>query len=136
MPTGPFADDHQPSGTGVLITQRIPFGEGAIEPHYDKCLDYQMPDVVEHYRALVTTVARLAGAHKGGHLPDGVSEQFPFEFEKLTVGERVPYTPAQLQGRVVRLDEFAVKYPALLPENIRSSEFLSRLREEVARFEQ
>ena len=57
VPACLFADYHQESGTGILVTQRIAFGTGAIERHYDKCLDYEMPQPLEHYRALLRTVA-------------------------------------------------------------------------------
>src|SRR5262249_20140671 len=48
VPTCLFADFQRESGTGVLITQRIAFGDGKIEPHYGKCLDYEMPEPLEH----------------------------------------------------------------------------------------
>ncbi|MBV8804831.1 MAG: hypothetical protein JO042_07285, partial [Sinobacteraceae bacterium] len=52
VPTCLFADFHRESGTGILITQRVPFGTGAIEPHYEKCLDTEMPEPLEHYKAV------------------------------------------------------------------------------------
>ena len=56
-----FGDYHRPSGTGILITERIRFGNNGIERQYHKCLDYEMPEPLEHYRALLTALARLAG---------------------------------------------------------------------------
>jgi hypothetical protein len=32
-----FGDYHRPTGTGILITERIRFGNNGIEPHYHKC---------------------------------------------------------------------------------------------------
>ncbi len=49
------------SGTGILITERIRFGDNGIERQYHKCLDYEMPEPLEHYRALLTALARLVG---------------------------------------------------------------------------
>ena len=46
VPACLFADYHQDSGTGLLITQRVAFGTGAIERHYEKCLDYTMPQQI------------------------------------------------------------------------------------------
>ena len=134
VPVCYFADYHAETGTGILITQRIAFGAGGIEPHYDKCLDYEMPAPLEHYRALVTALARLAGTHKAGRFPASVAQQFPFEPDKLSVSVRAPYTAKQLQNRVARYAEFAAKYPQLLPENIRDPGFIAGLSEEVARF--
>lgn len=131
-----FADYHEPSGTGLLITDRIPYDANGIEPHYDKCMDYMMPDPVGHYRALLGALGRLSGTHKAGRLPAGLVDQFPVDMERLSVGDRVGYTADQLQRRVDRLAEFAVAQPGLLPANVRSPEFLRRLRHEVARFPQ
>ncbi len=117
-----------------LITDRIPYGDSGIEPHYDKCMDYEMPDPVGHYRALLGALGRLAGTHKAGRLPAELVDHFPVDMERLSVGDRVPYTADQLQRRVDRLAEFAVAQPGLLPANLRSPEFISRLRHEVARF--
>jgi hypothetical protein len=129
-----FADYHAVSGTGLLITDRIPYGNNGIEPHYDKCMDYAMPDPVGHYRAVVGALGRLAGTHKAGHLPAELVDHFPVDMERLSVGDRVAYTADQLQRRVDRLAEFALAQPGLLPANVRSPEFLTRLRHEVARF--
>lgn len=136
VPACYFADYHAASGTGLLITQRIGFGRDGIERHYDKCRDEELPEPLAHYRALLTAVARLAGTHKAGRLPAGVSEQFPFDPSKLTVGERASYSAKQLQNRVARYAELALAYPALLPANIRAPAFIARLMEEVAQFPQ
>jgi hypothetical protein len=127
---------HQESGTGVLITQRVAFGTGAIERHYEKCLDYAMPEPVQHYEALVRALARLAGTHKGGRLPASVVQQFPFDANRLSVSERVPYTAGQLQNRAARFADFAARFPQLLPPNITSAAFVARLTDEVGRFPQ
>ncbi|MGV0794437.1 hypothetical protein [Mycolicibacterium sp. XJ1819] len=133
VPNTLFADYHGPSGTGLLITERISYGDNGIEPHYDKCMDYTMPDALEHYRALMGAIGRLAGTHKAGRLPADVVEQFPVDMQRLSVGERVPYSGEQLQRRIDRLADFATRYPSLLPANLGSPQFVSWLRDEVAR---
>ena len=130
-----FTDYHHESGTGVLITQRIFFGENGVEPHYPKSLDYKMPDQLGHYRALFKALARLAGTHKAGHLPDIVEKYFPFDPAKLAVSIRAPYTPEEISTRVERYAEFSRTYPQVLPANIRSDAFLARLRDEAPRFQ-
>ncbi|BBX30087.1 phosphotransferase [Mycolicibacterium alvei] len=128
-----FADYHQASCTGILLSERISFGTAGIEPHYAKCLDYQMPDPVGHYRALLTSVARLAGAHHGGALPDRVTEQFRYDAAKVTVGSRAFHSPAELAAQVHRLTSFAARYPALLPPVVGQPEFTTRMLADVAR---
>ena len=135
VPACYYADFHQASGTGILITQRIFFDTGTIEPHYPKSLDYLMPDPLEHYRALVSALARLAGTHKAGLLPDIVEQYFPFEPDQLTVRSRRLYTPEEIRQRVLRYRKFCQAYPQVLPVHIRSETFIARLLTEAPRFQ-
>jgi len=129
-----FADYHAATGTGILITERIAFGAGGSEPLHSKCMDYLMESPVEHYRAIVTALARLAGTHKAGGLPESVEWQFPFDRERLIASDRLPYNATRLQNRVSRYADFAAEFPQLLPEHIRSPQFIQELRGAVARF--
>jgi hypothetical protein len=135
VPACLFADYHHQSGTGILITQRIFFETDGIERHYEKCRDYEIPAMLEHYRALIRALARLAGTHKSGRLaPEVIARQFPFDPDRLAVSQRTPYTAQQLQNRVARLAEFTSRFPQLLPPEIASATFIARLRDEVAAF--
>jgi hypothetical protein len=133
VPRCGFADYAKASGTGVLITERVAFGEGVIERHYEKCLDYEMPEPLGHYRALVRAVARLAGAHRGGRLPSYVEETFPFDAEAAIAADPIRYDARQLQSRAVRFGEFFAACPQLVPENIRAPDFLARFAAEAPR---
>ena len=133
VPRTQFADYHRDTGTGILISQRIRFGANGIERQHHKCLDYEMPRPVDHYRALLTAVARLAGTHRSGRLPARLTDQFPVDLRAATVGEPPPLTPDKLHRRVTRLAEFALAHLGLLPDNVRSPEFLGRLAEEAPR---
>ena len=130
-----FSDYHHPSGTGILITQRIFYGAHGVEPHYPKCLDYEMPDQLGHYQALFRALARLAGTHKAGLLPRIVENYFPFDPAKLVVSNRAPGTPEQIAEKVAGYAEFAAAFPQLLPQNVRSEGFLARLAQEAPRFQ-
>lgn len=127
------ADYHRASGTGILITQRIPFGTGGIEPAYPKCRDYEMPDALEHYRVLLRAVGRLAGSHKAGRLAD-VARQFPFDMAAASSSDRIRYDERQLLNRVARYAEFAASFPQLLPSNVVAPQFLAQLAEQVPQF--
>ncbi|MGE2832794.1 hypothetical protein [Mycobacterium sp. SMC-4] len=129
VPRCAFADYHAASGTGILITSRIPFGINGIEPHYDKCADYAMPDPLAHYQALFTALGRLAGTHKSGRL--GTDLDFAVDMRALSVGERAPLTDNQVHRRLDQLAELAARHPRLLPANIVAPQFLSRLRAEA-----
>jgi hypothetical protein len=134
VPRAQFADYHRQTDTGILITERIPFGENGIERQYHKCLDYEMPEPVAHYRALLTALARLAGTHRSGRLPGDLTAPFPLNVAAATVGERAPLSVDKLERRVIQLAEFAETYPGLLPAKASSAAFLARLRDEVPRF--
>lgn len=132
VPATQFADYHRESGTGLLISERIQFGANGIERQYHKCLDYEMPEPLEHYRALLTALGRLVGGHRSGRIP--VGDQFPVDMQAAQVGERTPLSPEKLSRRLDRLAEFAAASPGLLPANIRSPQFLSHLRDDAPRF--
>lgn len=129
-----YADYHQESGTGVLITERIAFGKGSIEPLYEKCMDTEMPQPLEHYKALLKAVGGLAGTHKADRLASDIPTLFPFDLAAASTNDRIRYTEQQLLNRVSRYSEFAAKNPRLLPENITGAAFLAQLAKDVPRF--
>lgn len=129
-----FADYHEASGSGILITRRIPYGIGDTEPQYGKCLDYLMPGALAHYQALISALAQLAGSQKAGRQADLIEKLFPFDPGRLVVSTRSAYTAQQIRNRVARYSDFASAYPQFLPENIRSADFIARLAEQAPRF--
>lgn len=129
-----FGDYHQESGTGILITERIAFGVGGIEPHHDKCLDYELPDVLAHYRAVVAANARLAGAHKSGHLGDDLDTLFPYDAAAAALSDPIRYDARQIRNRLSRLAAFAEEFPRLFPPNISAPGFIAQLMEEMPHF--
>ena len=125
VPNCLFADLAAECGTGLLITERIRFGQDGIEPQCGKCLDHLLPEPLEHYRALIGTLARLAGSHKAGKLPAHVADEFPFDLQAALAADRLPYTDQQRANRVARYAQFAAEFPQLLPEAIRSPQFIA-----------
>jgi hypothetical protein len=125
VPTTVFADYHAGTGTGILITERIPFGVNGVEPQHHKCLDYEMPDATGHYQTLVRSLALLAGWHRGG--AEEVTDRFPVDLQAATVGERPPLREDKLARQLTRLTDFAKTHAGLLPTNVVAPEFLSDL---------
>ena len=136
VPVCYFADFHSESGSGILITQRIAFGVNGVERHYEKCLDYEIDGALEHYRALVTALARLAGSHRGGRLQGIVADQFPFDSSKMNVTDVAPFTERQLQNRISRLAEFICEFPELVPPSLRDPAFIPQFSRGAAQFAQ
>lgn len=119
-----FADYHLASGTGILITDRIAFGANGIEPQYPKCRDYDLPDPLPYYEALVTALGRLAGRHRAGAFPEDAMQHFAPEKSNLAVSDRKPYAPQQIRNRLDRLAEFAARHPRLFPTHLTDAAFL------------
>ena len=136
VPGVQFGDYHRQTGTGILITERIRFGHNGIERQYHKCLDYEMPEPLQHYRALLTAVARLAGTHRSGRLPADLTAHFPLDVQTATVGVRAPLSAEQLDRRLTQLAELVATRPGLLPPSAGAPEFLARLRADAPRFAQ
>jgi len=134
VPACYFSDFHHETGTGIMITQRIPYGEGPNEPHYEKCLDWEMPDQLDHYRAIVETNARLAAAHRAGRLPAAIDEYFTFDPAAAIASDPIRYDAQKLKNRISRYAEFCRNYPQLLPANLRDSRFHDALMRDVPRF--
>lgn len=134
VPASYFADYHAASGTGLLITQSLPFGKQGLEPLYEKSLDYLMPDPLAHYQAIFKNLGKLAGTHKSGLLEDSVARHFPYVPATQSLNHPIRYNAEQLQRRVEKLSDFAVRHPKLLPDNIASAEFIVKLAREIPGF--
>jgi len=134
VPAACFADFHRESGTGILITQRIAFGSDGIEPLLSKCMDHNLAEPLAYYRAIVTTLARLAGAHKSGLLAPQVDVYFPFDPETAAADDPIPWNERQLRELVARYAAFAASCPQLLPPHLTAPQFITRLEHEAVRF--
>ena len=134
VPAAYFADFHRESGTGILITQRIAFGSGGIEPLRPKCMDHELSEPLAYYRAIVTTLARLAAAHKSGLLSPQVDAHFPFDPETAAAADLIPWNEGQLRERVARYAAFVASCPQLLPSHVATPQFITRLEREAVRF--
>jgi hypothetical protein len=134
VPAAYFADFHQESGSGMLITERIAFGRGNIEPLHPKCRDHELSDPLAYYRAIVSTLARLAAAHKSGLLSPQVDAYFPFDAAKSAADDPIPWDEPQLRERVARIGGFARSCPQLLPAQVADPAFIARLEHDAVRF--
>lgn len=134
VPTAYFADYHQPSGTGLLITERIPFGRDGIEPQHAKCWDHELTDPLSYYRTVVLALARLAAAHKSGRLAAEVEAWFPYDRAAAIASDPIRHDSRKLEKLIDDYAAFVARCPQLVPENIRSAAFIATLRAEAGRF--
>jgi hypothetical protein len=134
VPIAYFADYHHESHTGVIISQRIAFGSGGIEPHRQKCLDYELAEPLAYYRVILQSLARIAAAHKSGRLSRDIDTQFAFDPEVAAARDPIPFDEPRLHLFVARYADFAAKCPQLLPANIASASFIAKLDREAGLF--
>jgi hypothetical protein len=120
VPVCLFADVEPQSGTGLIITERITYGCNGVELLYPKCMDYTVPEPVEHYKAILKGLARLAGAHRGGRLSPGFDRKFPYSRERASAVFAIGVQEEKLIQRANRMFDFIERYPKLFPENIRA----------------
>jgi hypothetical protein len=127
VPAAYFADYHAASGTGLIITESIGYGEHGIEPHRRKCLDHlTLDDPLPHYRQVVTALARLAAAHKSGRLAPDIDARFPFNPASGSA-DPIRYDEAGLQAEIDHCFAYARDCQRLLPEEVRTAGFMGQL---------
>ena len=133
VPRAMFGDFDPASGTGVLVIECLPFGNPPLEPLLAKCMDHELSKPLEHYRAIVTTLARLAGAHHAGHLSPEVDALFPFDPIAAEEEDTIDVDEADLRALVARFAAFAQTNPQLFPARLRTPAFIERLADGVVK---
>ncbi len=102
-----------------------------IEPHRRKCLDHQtFADPLPYYRQVVTALARLAAAHKSGRLASDIDLRFPFDPASGSA-DPIRFGAADLETELDRCEDFAARCPRLLPQEVRSPQFMAQLRDDA-----
>ena len=122
-----YGDYSAQTGNFILITERVPFGQGSIEQAWRKGYDHEVPDIAEHYEVLARNLARLVGAHKRGDLGYDLETRFPFgaaapDFDAIA-------DPAPKLDRLI--DFIGRIAPQLFAPEVTRPEFLEKWREDV-----
>ena len=123
VPACLFADVESASGTGLIITECITYGRNGVEALYPKCLDYTVPEPVEHYRAILKGLAKLSGAHRGGRLSPEFDRKFPYNRKQASAVFAIRVPEEKLIQRANRMFDFIGRFPKLFPENVRARAF-------------
>jgi hypothetical protein len=129
-----FADFNHESGGGILITQRIAFGQGGLEPLRAKCMDHTLPNALEHYRATITALARLAAAQDSGQLSPDLERLFPFDAEAAAADLPIPWNAMQMRDKVARIGALVAGSPQLFPAAVTAPGFIARLERDTLNF--
>ncbi|MDG2001721.1 MAG: hypothetical protein P8J20_00160 [Novosphingobium sp.] len=131
-----FADFNHETGTGVLITERIAYGSGAIEPLHPKCMDHLLADPLEYYRETVSALARLAAAQHTGRISPDLERLFPFDAEAAAADLPIGYNASELRDKVIAYRKFVGAAPQLFPASLAAPEFFARMERDVVRFQE
>jgi hypothetical protein len=123
VPACLFADVEPQSSTGLIISECITYGRNGVEALYPKCMDYAVPEPLEHYKAILKGLAKLSGTHRGGRLSPDFDKKFPFNREKASAVFAIRTPAEKLIQRANRMFDFIERYPRLFPENVRAPEF-------------
>lgn len=126
-----FADVNSESGSGLIITERLAFGEAGVSPLYQKCMDYTIADPLEHYCSIMKALAKLSAADKSGKLDARFAEQFPYDKTVLLNADPMRYSGEKLQRRLARIGEFLVTHQHLFPDNITTKAFAEQFLQQV-----
>lgn len=110
-----FADYSTSPICGLLITERVPYGEYNVLPCPEKGMDWQLEDPLPYYRSLIIAAATLAGSHKAGRLGASMDQLFPFDPDAVDPGSRIPYSAETLSAQLTRVRDFASSAPQLFP---------------------
>jgi len=120
VPACLFADVEAGSGSGLIITECITYGRHGVDAFHPKCMDYTVPDPVEHYKAILKGLAKLSGAHRGGRLSPEFDKKFPYDREQASAVFAIRVPQEKLIQRANRMFDFIERYPKLFPENVRA----------------
>jgi hypothetical protein len=123
VPACLFADVESQSGTGLIITERITYGRNGVEALYPKCMDYTVPEPVEHYKAILKGLAKLSGAHRGGRLSPDFDKKFPYNPKQASAVFAIRVPEEKIIQRAKRMFDFMERYPKLFPQDLRAPEF-------------
>jgi hypothetical protein len=123
VPACAFADVESKSGTGLIISQCITYGRNGVEALYPKCMDYIVPEPVEHYKAILRGLARLSGTHRAGGLSPDFDSRFPYDRQRAAAVFTIRVPEDKLIQRANRMFDFVQRYPQLFPANVRQHGF-------------
>ena len=133
LPRYLFCDYHAETGSGLVITECVTYGENGIEPHRAKCMDpVHTPEPLPYYRATVTALARLAAADKAGTLAPDIDARFPWD-PIAASADRVFTNEAEMAEQLRQCLAIVADAPQLFPAQVRDPAFLQRFGDDAWR---
>jgi len=129
VPACLFADVDSQSGTGLIISECVTYGRNGVERPYAKCMDYTVPEPLEHYKTILKGLAKLSGAHRGGRLSPDFDRKFPHNRKQAAAVFAFRIPEEKLIEHARRMFDFIEHHPKLFPQNVRGPQ----LREQFIR---
>lgn len=134
VPFPAFGDFHGESGSGLLASAAIRFGEGGIEPLRAKCRDHEIADPLPCYEVTVAALARLAAADRSGRLSPDIDALFPWNEAAARNDLPIAVTADELSGKVAAIRAFVSQCPRLFAPRVADPAFLERFARDAASF--
>ena len=131
VPRCMFADFHEETGTGILITERVLYGEGGVETCHVKCQDYDLDDPLDHYRTIVRALASLAGAFKAGAMAQDVYRFFPTGSPNIFDNYHTP-SRGEILAKIDGIEAFGLRHPNLIYRGNGTESLFEKLRSDLA----
>jgi hypothetical protein len=128
-----FAGFDPASGDGVLITERIRYGAGGIEPARAKNMDHQLACPEEYYRATTSALARLAAAYQSGRLSPEVDALFPYDAARSAAELPLAWNEEEVRTKAAAINAFIAAAPQLFPPRVSTAKFAARFADEAVR---
>ena len=118
-----FSDHQQATNTGLIITERVPFGMGRIEPHKEKCLDHEIEDPFPYYRTIMQSLARISAMSRSRQYRGMFESRFPHDPVAMAVQISIPGELDDLQAKIDAFGHFFTQYRHLFPQGMDGSLF-------------
>lgn len=128
-----FADYEAATQTGLLITERIPFGVGMVEPQHGKCMDHLLDEPVRHYRVILRALAQVAAAHRSGRIGGDIDRAFPYDPAAAAQPLRVTTDERTLREQIASNAAFVARHPQLYPSDLDFDRLFATLDASTAR---
>lgn len=110
-----FSDYNNETNTGIIITERIDFGNNGVEEHREKCMDHEIPDPYPYYATIIRSLARISGFS----CAEGRREYFRdrFEHDPISAADEInlPFSSEELVEKIRLFSSFFHENRKLFP---------------------
>jgi hypothetical protein len=90
-------------------------------------MDHTIPNALEHYKAIVSALARLAAAQNAGRLSPVLERLFPFDAAVAAADLPITWDVRQMREKVAQIGALIARSPQLFTAAVTAPAFIARL---------